>query len=155
MTTKPATCPSRKMMKSSRAPRSPLFPSRPRVPSRMVRCIPACILALALFACACLVSAPVRIVRAEDQHGPTQRIVTGRVLSAADAPVPDAIVYLKDTRSLTVKSFITGPDGAYRFVQLSANTDYQLWAESGGKKSKVKAISSFDTKTQFIIDLKF
>ena len=136
-------------MKSSRAYRTA------RQPLRLARRFTAPVLAIALAIAACIVVAPARNVFAADQHGPTQRIVTGRVLSPADAPLPDAIVYLKDTRALTVKSFITGPDGAYRFVQLSANTDYQLWAEAGGKKSKVRAISSFDTKNQFIIDLKF
>jgi len=83
-----------------------------------------------------------------------QRVVSGHVLNDADAPVKDAVVYLKDTKTLTVKSYITNADGAYRFGQLSGTTDYELWAEAAGKKSKSKAISSFDTKSQFTIDLK-
>ncbi len=95
-----------------------------------------------------------RTAMAADQRGPVQRVVSGRVLDDADAPVKGAVVYLKDKRTLTVKSYYSMADGTYRFGQLSTNTDYELWAESGGKKSKTRSISSFDTKAQFTIDLK-
>ena len=90
-----------------------------------------------------------------DTRGPVQRVVSGRVLDDGDKPVPNAVVYLKDTKTLSVKSYIAGADGTYRFGQLSGTTDYEIWAESGGKKSKTRGISSFDSKTQFTIDLKF
>jgi hypothetical protein len=88
------------------------------------------------------------------QRGPTQRIVQGKVVDKEDAAVNGAVVYLKDDHSLSVKSYITDDKGAYRFGQLSQNTDYELWAESNGKKSSVKNISSFDSKNQFYINLK-
>jgi len=53
-----------------------------------------------------------------------------------------------------VKSYIASDDGSYRFGQLAQNADYQLWAESGGKKSSVKNISSFDNRKEFDITLK-
>jgi len=83
-----------------------------------------------------------------------QRIVQGKVVDAANVPIKGAVVYLKDTRSLTVKSFFSDDQGGYRFGQLSQNTDYEVWAENNGKKSAVKTISSFDSKSQFIINLK-
>lgn len=92
-------------------------------------------------------------VLAEDR-GPVQRIVQGKVIDGGNAAVTGAVVYLKDDRSLAVKSFITDEAGTYRFGQLTQNTDYELWAESNGKKSGVKTISSFDSKNQFFIDLK-
>jgi len=95
-----------------------------------------------------------RVAMAADQRGPVQRVVSGHVLNDADAPVKGAVVYLKDKHSLAVKSYYSMQDGAYRFGQLSANTDYELWAEFGGKKSKVRSISAYDTKAQFTIDLK-
>jgi hypothetical protein len=52
-----------------------------------------------------------------------------------------------------VKSFITGPDGSYRFGQLTPGVDYAVYAELNGKKSSVKTVSAFDSKNQFIINL--
>jgi hypothetical protein len=88
------------------------------------------------------------------QRGPVQRVVQGKVTDHSDAPLKGAVVYLKDGHTLAVKSFIADDQGGYRFGQLAQNTDYELWAESNGKKSSVKTISSFDTKNQFFINLK-
>lgn len=95
---------------------------------------------------------PIAQLQAQDR-GPAQRVVQGKVLSASDAPVPNAVVYLKDMKSLAVKSFITGSDGVYRFGQLTPGVDYAVYAELNGKKSSVKTVSAFDAKNQFIINL--
>jgi len=88
------------------------------------------------------------------QRAPEQRVVQGKVVDASNAPIKGAVVYLKDSRSLAVKSFFSDAEGSYRFGQLSQNSDYQVWAENNGKKSAVKTISSFDNKNQFNINLK-
>jgi len=80
--------------------------------------------------------------------------VQGKVVDGSNAVLSGAVVYLKDGHSLSVKSYITPADGTYRFGQLSQTTDYELWAESNGKKSGVRTISSFDSKNLFFIDLK-
>ncbi|MBB5346112.1 carboxypeptidase-like regulatory domain-containing protein [Tunturibacter empetritectus] len=101
------------------------------------------------------VAGAVRSVSAvAEQRGPVQRVVQGKVTDSSGAIVKGAVVYLKDGHSLSVKSFFSDDEGGYRFGQLAQNTDYEIWAESNGKKSAVKTISSFDNKNQFYIDLK-
>jgi hypothetical protein len=88
------------------------------------------------------------------QDAPGPRVVQGKVLDKDERPLKDAIIYLKNTRTLTVRSYVSADDGTYRFVQLAQNTDYEIWAVYKDKKSAVKSISSFDTKTQFNLNLK-
>lgn len=82
------------------------------------------------------------------------RVVQGVVRNETDQAQANAVVYLQDQKSLQVRTYITEEDGRYRFGQLSSDVDYQLWAEFKGHKSKTRAISSFDSKKQFIFDLK-
>jgi hypothetical protein len=77
----------------------------------------------------------------------------GKVFNSADAPLSDAIVYLQNTRNNDIKSYITESDGAYHFANLSADTDYTVWAAFKGRKSAVKTISSFDSRKNVFIDL--
>ena len=94
-------------------------------------------------------TAPARAV-AQD----AARVVQGKVVDKGGAGLKGATVYLKDSHTLAVKSYIATDDGNYRFGQLAPNTDYEVWAESGGKKSGTKNISSFDTRKEFDITLK-
>ena len=87
------------------------------------------------------------------QRAASARTLDGTV-TGKGGPVKGAVVHLKDTRSLAQKSYITAEDGNYHFAQLSSGTDYDVWAEAGGKKSAVKSVSSFDTKNSFTIALK-
>ena len=88
------------------------------------------------------------------QRGPVQRSVEGTVQDSAGANIKGAVVYLKDTKSLSVKSFVSTDAGTFHFGQLSPDTDYDIWAETQGKKSKTKSISQFNSKNQFIYTLK-
>ncbi len=93
------------------------------------------------------------VVRAQ-QRGPAQRVVEGKVQDKSGAPVKGATVYLKDTKTLAMKSFFSAADGSYHISQLSPNADYEVWAEIDGKKSSTHPISSFDTKSDISINLK-
>jgi Carboxypeptidase regulatory-like domain len=108
-------------------------------------------LATVLFAFCCFSALPGSLARAQSA---AQRVVEGKVLGSGDEPLSEAVVYLKDGRTNTIKTGITTADGKYRFGQLSSDTDYSLWAQYQGKKSGTKSISSFDSKKQFFINLK-
>ncbi len=76
----------------------------------------------------------------------TAKSIEGKVLASGATPLPGAIIYLQDEKTNVVRTLIATQDGGYRFAQLPADTDYQIWAEYKGKKSKVRLVSSFDTR---------
>jgi hypothetical protein len=84
----------------------------------------------------------------------TSRTLTGVVLDKADAPVSNAVVYLKNTKSLAVKTVIAANDGTYRFPELSPNVDYEVYAQREGKKSDTKVLSQFDDRQKANIVLR-
>ena len=43
------------------------------------------------------------------------RLLFGKVLDPQDNPLPDAVVYVTNTRTRAVKTYIVGADGTYRF----------------------------------------
>ena len=90
----------------------------------------------------------------EGKKGSAQRLLTGQVVTSSNAPVDKAIVYLKNTKTLAMKPFITNPDGQYRFPALSPNVDYEVYAEANGKKSDTKVLSSLDSRPNPVIHLK-
>jgi len=84
----------------------------------------------------------------------TTRTLTGSVLDKSDQPVPNAVVYLKNTKTLAVKTVIAGNNGSYRFPEVSNNVDYELYAQRNGKKSDTKVLSQFDDREQPHINLR-
>ena len=74
------------------------------------------------------------------------RLLTGKVLDKQDNAVVNAVVYVTDTRTRAVKTYIVGPDGSYRFPALATNVDYEIYAQSNGKTSDTKRMSQFDDR---------
>ena len=95
-------------------------------------------------------SAPVAF---SQSAAPTQRVIQGKVFAPSGTIQANAVVYLKDQKTLEIKSYISTADGIYRFGQLGSQDDYLLWAEFGGNKSKNKNISAFDSRKMFDISL--
>jgi Carboxypeptidase regulatory-like domain len=82
------------------------------------------------------------------------RLLFGKVLDPQDNPLPDAVVYLTNTRTRSVKTYIVGSDGTYRFPALSTAIDYEVYAQYKGRKSDTKSVSQFDDRSQVYVDLK-
>lgn len=82
------------------------------------------------------------------------RTVQGTVTDAADSTVDGAVVQLKNTKTLQIRSFVTQQKGAYYFHGLSPNVDYELRAEYQGATSPTKTVSSFDSRKEAVINLK-
>lgn len=82
------------------------------------------------------------------------RLLLGKVLDKQDNPIPDAVVYVTNTRTRAVKTYIVGKDGSYRFPALSTAVDYEVYAQYQGKKSDTKGVSQFDDRSQVYMDLR-
>ena len=91
---------------------------------------------------------------AKDKSGDAGRLLTGRITDKQDAPLGSSVVYLANTRTRAVKTFIVGPDGMYRFPALSPNVDYEVYAQYKDRKSDTKTVSQFDTRPTVNINLK-
>jgi hypothetical protein len=106
-------------------------------------------------ACALLVALGAVSSASPDKKDKTVgRLLFGKVLDPQDNPLPDAIVYLTNTRTRSVKTYIVGPDGTYRFPALSTAIDYEVYAQYKGHKSDTKSVSQFDDRFQVYVDLK-
>ena len=82
------------------------------------------------------------------------RTVKGVVTTNDDMPVSGAVVQLKNTKTLQIRSFITQDGGSYYFNGLSTDVDYELKAENKGTSSPVKTLSSFDSRKDAVLNLK-
>jgi Carboxypeptidase regulatory-like domain len=105
----------------------------------------ACVLMLGVF---CAFSADKK--KSDDQG---LRSVQGTVSDAAGDPVDGAVVQLKNTKSLQIRSFITKDHGSYYFHGLSPDVDYELRADYQGVSSPNKTLSAFDSRKQATINL--
>jgi carboxypeptidase family protein len=90
----------------------------------------------------------------KQQQNASGRLLTGRVLDHEDSPVTSSVVYLTNTRTRAVKTYIVGKDGGYRFPALSQNIDYEVYAQFNGRKSDTKTLSQFDSRPNVNINLK-
>lgn len=89
------------------------------------------------------------------QKNETQlRTVHGAVIDKSDAPVSGSVVFLKNTRTNTVRSYITDEQGNYRFSGLDPNADYDVHAEKDGAKSPSHTVSSFDGRKDIVLNLR-
>jgi hypothetical protein len=86
--------------------------------------------------------------------GPATRTIQGTVLDEHGKPVAGAIVLIKNTKTLGVRSYIAQKDGTFHFYGLSTDVNYQLRAEANGITSKSKTVSVFNSHKIVRLDLK-
>jgi len=101
-----------------------------------------------------VLAAPVQLFGREPKKEDKTRLLTGKVLDGGDNPLANAVVYLTNTHTRSIKTYIVGPDGAYRFPALQPTIDYEVYAQYNNHKSGTKTVSQFDDRTQVYISLK-
>jgi len=109
---------------------------------------------LVLAAVLLLVCAAAAFAQGKKKKEGQDRSVQGVVTSAEDQPVALAVVQLKNTKNLQIRSFVTKEDGTYYFHGLSPDVDYELRADFQGASSASKTVSSFDSRKDVILNLK-
>jgi carboxypeptidase family protein len=113
-------------------------------------------IAAILLASGALLAVPTAEATAVFQHGAQgeARTLVGHVLNDREQPLAKAIVYLKNTKNLAIKTYISEPDGTFRFSGLAPNIDYEVYAEHEGARSDTKTLSGFDSRKQVSVTLK-
>jgi hypothetical protein len=111
---------------------------------------------LALFVTLCLTLAPLADTQsAQDKKREADlKTVHGHVVDVSDNPVPTGIVYLKNTSSQNIKTYIADDSGVFRFSGLDPNTDYEIYAERNDMCSVSRTISNYDSRKDIDISLK-
>lgn len=89
----------------------------------------------------------------KEKNRPQVRDLSGEVMDSSEAPLPNAIVYLKSRSTQSIKSMVTGKDGSYHFPGLSPDADYELYAEREGEKSETRTLSSLDGRAKVTLNL--
>jgi len=74
------------------------------------------------------------------------KTLTGQVVDKEGKGLAQAVVYLKNQRTLEVRTHISDGEGKYRFNGLNPETDFAVHAEHRGASSPTRTVSSFDDK---------
>jgi hypothetical protein len=104
-----------------------------------------------LMALACLAACA---AAQNSKHEPELRTVRGAVIDKGENPIQAGVVFLKNTRTNAVRTYISDDAGNYRFSGLDPNADYELHAEKDGAKSQSRTISSLDGRKDMVLNLK-
>lgn len=80
------------------------------------------------------------------------RTIDGIVKDAADNPLSNAIVQLKNTKTSSIVDFATKEDGKFVFRDLPMDVNFELVAKRGDAVTPVKKISIYDTRKHVIVN---
>lgn len=87
------------------------------------------------------------------QSNDNLRAVEGTVRDSSGSPVNGAIVQLKDTKTLQIRSFITRENGAYLFQGLKKSVEYELKAKFQDRESKPKVLTIYDDRERATLNI--
>jgi hypothetical protein len=79
--------------------------------------------------------------------------LVGEVVSDQGQKLPQAVVHLKNKKTLEVKTRISDDQGKYVFRGLDRDADYEVHAEYRGASSPNKSVSSFDDRDEIYLQL--
>ena len=88
-----------------------------------------------------------------EKETPT-RTVKGLVASETDQPLAKAVVQLKNTKTLDVRSYHTDDQGRFYFSGLDLNVDYEVRAIADGYKPKTRRVSTFDDRNELFYEFR-
>ena len=90
----------------------------------------------------------------QDKESANTRAVQGSVKTPDENVAEGAVVQIKNTKTMQVRSFITKADGIFTFAGLSTGVDYELKATFRGMESAVRTVSTFDDRKRVIVNLR-
>ena len=102
----------------------------------------------------CLAALLFSNVLAAQNDDNSTRSVQGVVTDSSARPVEGAVVQLKDTKSLQIRSYRTGADGSYHFAGLSTNVEYEVEAKHEASASAKKTLTVFNTQKVATVNLR-
>jgi hypothetical protein len=83
-----------------------------------------------------------------------QRVVRGQVLDENEKAVATAVVHLENTATKKRAGVATNSEGRYQFNDVDMKSDYEVYAEYQGQKSRTRKVSQFDTRKIVRINLR-
>lgn len=90
---------------------------------------------------------------AKKKGPPTSKTVVGQVFDAQDNAIAGAAVEITNLATNKTSAIYTGPEGRFTFTDLKLTQDYQLKAHYKGQFSEVRKVSSWDTRTDMVLNL--
>jgi Carboxypeptidase regulatory-like domain len=90
--------------------------------------------------------------RPKNQKESNTRTILGTVKDASDNVVSEAIVQLKDMKTLKVIDFVTRDDGRFAFNDLPMDINYELAAKHADLTAPVKKVSVYDTRKSVVLN---
>jgi hypothetical protein len=90
--------------------------------------------------------------RPKNQKESNTRVIDGTVKDAADNPLANAIVQLKNTKTSNIVDFATKEDGRYVFRDLPMDINFELLAKRDDVVTPVKKVTLYDTRKHVIVN---